>query len=58
MMNYIKRNFVLLGIGVGSIFLITVLIFFGLKDGNLKKVSEEQNSQLTYVLVCCGQAFL
>lgn len=46
-----KINNSLIGVTIGGILLVTLLIYFGLKDGNLRKAAEDQTSQVTYALV-------
>ena len=46
-----ENKLALLGITIGGILLVAVLLFFGLKDDNLRKAAEDQNSQVTYALV-------
>lgn len=46
-----ENKLALLGITIGGILLVAVLLFFGLKDDNLRKAAEDQTSQVTYALV-------
>lgn len=47
-----KRNRLsLLAIALGGAVVAMLLLFFGLKDDNLRKVTEDQTSKVTYVLV-------
>ncbi|HCM84751.1 MULTISPECIES: type VII secretion protein EsaA [Enterococcus] len=46
-----QSKFSLLGLTAGGILLVTVLLFFALKDDNLRKAAEDQTSQVTYALV-------
>ncbi|MGG5371768.1 type VII secretion protein EsaA [Enterococcus sp. AZ196] len=46
-----QNRYSLLGITIGGILLVAVLLFFGLKDDNLRKAAEDQTSQVTYALV-------
>ncbi|MGM0214453.1 type VII secretion protein EsaA [Enterococcus sp. AZ109] len=46
-----RNKLSLLAIALGGALVAILLLYFGLKDENLRKVTEDQNSKVTYVLV-------
>lgn len=51
MKKKINNTFSLIAITIGGIALVALLLFFALKDDNLRKAAEDQTSQVTYALV-------